>query len=391
MQKENDKESIKNRLFNMLNAMDSTISIIVSKAAPVHVKIIFAAKDGFKSSVLNISNGKLSAFEKIALGGIVIVAGIATALVLPETIIGFIASLIISYIIAWFLNDFYIKLREKSIEIWQDAKKLANDALQSIMSLIETNENSLEEREEYITEKISNEILHSTNKFMMTQKEYEECISFLCGGHYFNDIEVGNMNFYAKSTPNPTYTPNTINQQRQGEVNFQIQILDNDTSAPITNATVQLENINLGQKALTDSKGFATFAIKESEYLKPFKIRLIHQNYQKCPIFDRDIIINSIRRREKPFVLRFDGKFSLYFNGKEIYINKGNKIIDYFNAHSGKVLNLQDKDELIKLYKCENFISSKDLQNTIYFCLDKAWQKQKDGTMPEKKVLYKSQ
>ncbi len=47
-------------------------------------------------------------------------------------------------------------------------------------------------------------------------------------------------------------------------------------------------------------------------------------------------------------------------------------MIDYFNAYSGNALSLGEKEELIKQYGYESFVSYKDNQNKIsYFCLDK--------------------
>lgn len=168
------------------------------------------------------------------------------------------------------------------------------------------------------------------------------------------------------------------------EIHFQIQALDERTRLPISNARLQLQNINLGQEALTDSKGIASFAIKESEYLKPFNAKLIHNNYQESPILDRSIIPNAIKRRDKPFELRFLGKLRCYFNGKELQLCRGNNIVESFSAYSGKALNINEKERLQER-KYENFVSYKDKgNNIIYFCLDKQWQKQKDkGAIPE--------
>ncbi|AAP76832.1 glycine zipper family protein [Helicobacter hepaticus] len=181
------------------------------------------------------------------------------------------------------------------------------------------------------------------------------------------------------------FSSDTINSHRVGEIHFQIQALDEYTRIPIENAKLQLQNVNLGQESITNTQGLATFMIKESEYLKPFMAKLIHNNYQECPIFDRSIIPNAYRSAKKPLELRFLGKIHCYFNGKELYINNGNKAIDYFNAYSGNALSLGEKEELIKQYGYESFVSYKDNQNKIsYFCLDKEWQKQKDkGAIPD--------
>lgn len=91
-------------------------------------------------------------------------------------------------------------------------------------------------------------------------------------------------------------------------ITFQIQALDEYTRMPIANAKIQLENINLGQNPKTNSQGLATFEIDSKQNLKSFRAKLIHKDYQEYPILDRLIILNSIRRREKPLELRFKQK-----------------------------------------------------------------------------------
>lgn len=78
-------------------------------------------------------------------------------------------------------------------------------------------------------------------------------------------------------------------------------------------------------------------------------------------------------------------------------------MIDYFNAYSGNALSIGEKEELIKQYGYESFVSYKDNQNKIsYFCLDKEWQNHKakgagthfmidkDGTIYQCASLYKT-
>ena len=139
-----------------------------------------------------------------------------------------------------------------------------------------------------------------------------------------------------KDSISPSLIPNTFNSHRIGEIKFQIQILDEYTRMPIKDSKLRLQNINLGIESITDSKGIASFNIKESEYLKPFRATIFHTNYQESPILDRSIIPNAIKRREKPIILRFLGNLKCYFNGKELYIYRGNQIIDYFEACSDK-------------------------------------------------------
>lgn len=91
-------------------------------------------------------------------------------------------------------------------------------------------------------------------------------------------------------------------------ISFEIKALQSDATTPIPNAEIQLENINLGQKYKTNDNGIASFEIESTQHLKPFRAKLIHKDYQEYPIQDRVIILNSMKRREKPLELRFRGK-----------------------------------------------------------------------------------
>ena len=91
-------------------------------------------------------------------------------------------------------------------------------------------------------------------------------------------------------------------------ISFQIKALQSDATTPIPNAEIQLENSNLGQNPKTDSQGIASFEIESTQHLKPFRAKLIHKDYQEYPIQDRVIILNSMKRRDKPLELRFRGK-----------------------------------------------------------------------------------
>ena len=198
------------------------------------------------------------------------------------------------------------------------------------------------------------------------------------------------IEFYLKES---LLKPDKVNAHRKGEIHFTFQILNEDATTPISNAEIQLQNVNLGVKAITDSKGLVSFSIKENEYLKPFRARINHLNYYSIPISDRSSIPNSIRRREYPFILRFNGKYHLYFNGEELYCFKGNKTISYYTAYSGNALSLKEKESLKEQYKYERFVSYKEKDNNIsYFCLDKDWQRQKDkGAMFEREYYINLQ
>ena len=95
-------------------------------------------------------------------------------------------------------------------------------------------------------------------------------------------------------------------------ISFEIKALQSDATTPIPNAEIQLENSNLGQNPKTDSQGIASFEIESTQHLKPFRAKLIHKDYQEYPIQDRVIILNSMKRREKPLELRFRGKLDSF-------------------------------------------------------------------------------
>ena len=158
-------------------------------------------------------------------------------------------------------------------------------------------------------------------------------------------------------------------------VNFQIQALTEDTKSPIVRAKIQLENVNLAQSAITDNRGIASFSIKKSECLKPFKIKLNHKHYDESSISDRNLVVNSIKRRQKPFVLRFSKKLSLYFNGLSLELKRDKDTVKKFKAFSGKALNEKEMQRLRAERRYENFIAYKDGdffddEKERYFCLD---------------------
>ena len=58
------------------------------------------------------------------------------------------------------------------------------------------------------------------------------------------------------------------------KISFEIQALESDSKTPISEATIELENINIKQTSTTDSSGLALFEIDEKEYPKPLVARL---------------------------------------------------------------------------------------------------------------------
>ena len=239
--KEKDKDTLKTYLFNALSMLDSTISTIatsIEKGLPIQVKIVFTIKDSIKGSVLNMDNEDLSVSEKIVLGGVTIAIGVAA--IYFE--LGIIVSLIVSYVTTWLLSNFYIKLRNTTLHLWQEAKDLANSTWQNIMSLIESDERSLEERKEDMTNKVADEILNlqevSEENVVkdIPQETYDDLINFLCqqranAGDIHQYLECSQCIVYGLDSKNteskpsdtplhaaPKYYPDTFNNLRKNNV-----------------------------------------------------------------------------------------------------------------------------------------------------------------------------
>ena len=272
--KEKDKDTLKTYLFNALSMLDSTISTIatsIEKGLPIQVKILFTIKDSIKGSVLNMDNEDLSVAEKIVLSGVTIGIGIVSILTLPENIIGIIASLIISYATTWLLSNFYIKLRNTTLYLWQEAKDLANSTWQSIMSLIESDERSLEERKEDMTNKVADEILNlqevSEENVVkdIPQETYDDLINFLCqqranAGDIHQYLEcsqcivygLDSKNTESKPSDTPLHTaPNTI------PIRLQAQCI-NHNNEPLANKEIYAFSMDIGhfvERVLSDDKG----------------------------------------------------------------------------------------------------------------------------------------
>ena len=89
------------------------------------------------------------------------------------------------------------------------------------------------------------------------------------------------------SSPSSSYSffpPDRINTQRIGTISFDIKALDEITRMPIPHTKIQLENANLGQQSITNSQGLASFTLQETQYLKPFRAKLINEYYKQCPV-----------------------------------------------------------------------------------------------------------
>ena len=182
-----DKNAVKSNLFYALGRMDAILSAVVGQITKNrYVEIVFAIKDGGKSIALNISNDRLNGNEVMALGLIEIGVGIGIAILAPSGVVGVVAGLIISSFVSYFLADLYLYLKDKALHLWQEAKDLANSTWQNIMSLIESDERSLEERKRDITNKVADEILNlqetPNENFIknISQENYNDLIHLLC-------------------------------------------------------------------------------------------------------------------------------------------------------------------------------------------------------------------
>ena len=270
---EKDKDTLKTYLFNALSMLDSTISTIatsIEKGLPIQVKIIFTIKDSLKGSILNIDNEDLSVSEKIILGGVTIGIGIISILTLPENIIGIIASLIISYITTWLLTRIYTLLRDTTLYLWQEAKNLANSTWQNIMSLIESDERSLEARKEDMTNKIADEIFNlqevSGENFIknISQENHDDLIQLLCQqktnagdihqylecSHYLDRADSKHTESSQSDIPLHT-APNTI------PIHLQAQCI-NHNNEPLANKEIYAFSMDIGhfvERVLSDDKG----------------------------------------------------------------------------------------------------------------------------------------
>ena len=279
---------------------------------------IFQTEGASVSLTYNYGNNGKDMTKAVVSVGIEILAGIAATAFMPTSapVLVFVSIATIASVgISLFLNT----------QIGKNTNDWIVDKLQSFFSMFDSNPL------EY--ELVPNPTLSS--------KDYQSLIELLLNKNS-NALDIDNLlhtfpNYL--QTQNNTNShdhedspsqesflpPDTINSHRVGEIHFSIQILDEYTRMPITNAKLQLQNVNLGQESITNAQGLATFMIKESEYLKPFMAKLIHNNYQECPIFDRSIIPNAYRSAKKPLELRFLGKIHCYFNGKELILRNVTK------------------------------------------------------------------
>ncbi|WP_077388274.1 M23 family metallopeptidase [Helicobacter bilis] len=137
------------------------------------------------------------------------------------------------------------------------------------------------------------------------------------------------------------------------------------------------------QQEQISKNGEAIFTLPNNA--NKFRFEVFDERFYKEAKSNMERTTNSYNDTNNTISLNLLSKPSLYFNGKELYINNGNKVIDYFRAYSGNALSIKEKESLKEQYGYENFVSYKEKENAIsYFCLDKGWQKEKDkGAIPE--------
>ena len=137
------------------------------------------------------------------------------------------------------------------------------------------------------------------------------------------------------------------------------------------------------QQEQISKNGEAIFTLPNNA--NKFRFEVFDERFYRKAKNDAVRTTNSYNDTNNTISLNLLSKPSLYFNGKELYIHNGNKIIESFRAYSGNALSIEEKESLKEQYGYENFVSYKEKENAIsYFCLDKGWQKEKDkGAIPE--------
>ena len=185
-----DTQNIKDNLFYAAGRMDAILSTIVEQITKnKRIGVIFAIKDGGKSMTMNISNDKLNKNEIIALGMVEI--GIGIIFLIPSGITWAVAGLLISSLIAYFLSDLYLYLKDKSIELWEKIKTEFDSTTASIASLIEKNVSSLRDFTSNIINKVSSWV-----------DEFDVNNLIIQGNHSSGEIEYNPAHPYANPQRN---------------------------------------------------------------------------------------------------------------------------------------------------------------------------------------------
>lgn len=172
---------------------------------------------------------------------------------------------------------------------------------------------------------------------------------------------------------------------------LKVKVYLEDAFTPVNDAKIKLIPLDIKDSKKPKDKpqeqisknGEITFTFPNNT--NQFKLEVFDKRFYKKAKNDAVRATNNYSNANNTISLNLLSKLRLYFNGKELYINNGNKALYYFLAYSGNALSVEEKEALKKQYKYENFVNYKDNQNKIsYFCLDKGWQKQKDkGAIPE--------
>ncbi|MGX3046053.1 M23 family metallopeptidase [Helicobacter sp. T3_23-1056] len=131
--------------------------------------------------------------------------------------------------------------------------------------------------------------------------------------------------------------------------------------------------------------GKVTFTIPSNS--NTFDLEIIDDRFCHKSKSNIQRVTNSYYKSNNTINLYLLAKIWLYFNGKQIFIMRGNKIVETFRAYSGNALNLAQKQNLINERGYTQFVSYVNVEDSnkiMYFCLDKHWQTQKDkGSMVE--------
>lgn len=161
---------------------------------------------------------------------------------------------------------------------------------------------------------------------------------------------------------------------------LEVYVYAEDAITPINDVNIELKPTNKTintQIQSSNSQGKIIFnnPINSNE----FNLIVKDERFYPKAKNDTKRVTNSFTATNNTITLNLIPKIWLYFNGKEIYIYQGNKAIQSFQAFSGNALTLKQKEQLQKENNYINFVEHTDKEDSIfYFCLDKAWQRNKD-------------
>lgn len=98
------------------------------------------------------------------------------------------------------------------------------------------------------------------------------------------------------------------------------------------------------QQEQISKNGEAIFTLPNNA--NKFRFEVFDERFYKEAKSNMERTTNSYNNTNDTISLNLLSKPSLYFNGKELYINNGNKVIDYFRAYSGNALSIKKKRKL---------------------------------------------